>query len=153
MIRYLRGDATSPQAAGPKIIAHIVNTAGKWGKGFVLALSKRWPDPEREYRRWYNVGTGFELGATQIVACVKGQILVANMIAQKGTRTGTSGPPIRYDALRSCLQRVAMEAELRGASIHMPKIGTGLAGGDWRVIEPMIQEMLSNHSVFIYLLE
>jgi O-acetyl-ADP-ribose deacetylase (regulator of RNase III) len=45
-ISYLQGDATSPQAKGNKIIAHICNDLGRWGKGFVLAISKRWPEPE-----------------------------------------------------------------------------------------------------------
>ena len=44
-IKYLKGDATCPQAKGMKIICHVCNDAGGWGKGFVLALSKRWDEP------------------------------------------------------------------------------------------------------------
>lgn len=68
-ITYLKGDATCPQAKGCKIICHICNDLGKWGKGFVLALSKRWEKPEAEYRAWHAAGTGsgFELGAVQFV--------------------------------------------------------------------------------------
>ncbi|WP_261986759.1 hypothetical protein [Actinomadura sp. HBU206391] len=50
-LRIIKGDATSPQAKGPKIITHVCNDRGGWGKGFVLAISRRWPEPEREYRR------------------------------------------------------------------------------------------------------
>ena len=50
-IIYLKGDATVPQAKGIKIIAHICNNLGGWGKGFVLAISKRCESPEKEYRR------------------------------------------------------------------------------------------------------
>lgn len=35
-LRFVRGDATSPQAAGPKVIAHVCNDRGGWGKGFEL---------------------------------------------------------------------------------------------------------------------
>lgn len=49
-LRVIRGDAPSPQAKGSKIIAHVCNDLGGWGKGFVLAISKRWPEPERAYR-------------------------------------------------------------------------------------------------------
>jgi hypothetical protein len=35
-IRFVRGDATSPRARGPKLIAHVCNDLGGWGKGFVL---------------------------------------------------------------------------------------------------------------------
>ena len=44
-IQYRTGDATRPEGDGPKIIAHICNDVGAWGKGFVLALSKRWNTP------------------------------------------------------------------------------------------------------------
>ena len=32
MITYITGDATRPQEVGPKIIAHICNNLGGWGK-------------------------------------------------------------------------------------------------------------------------
>ncbi len=33
-IVYLKGDATQPKTEGNKIIAHICNDIGGWGKGF-----------------------------------------------------------------------------------------------------------------------
>lgn len=50
MINYVTGDATKPQGDGIKIIAHICNNRKGWGKGFVLAISRRWAEPERIYR-------------------------------------------------------------------------------------------------------
>mgnify|MGYP002351074259 FL=1 len=44
-IIYLKGDATKPEGLGPRIIAHICNDVGLWGKGVVLAISKRWKLP------------------------------------------------------------------------------------------------------------
>jgi hypothetical protein len=38
-IEYRTGNAAAPQAAGPKIVAHVCNDQGQWGKGFVLAVS------------------------------------------------------------------------------------------------------------------
>lgn len=35
-IHYVKGDATCPMTPGTKIIAHICNDRGGWGKGFVL---------------------------------------------------------------------------------------------------------------------
>ena len=66
MIRYIKGDATCPQAAGVKVIAHVCNDRGGWGRGFVLALSKRWEEPERAYREW-SKEKNFNLGAIQLV--------------------------------------------------------------------------------------
>lgn len=159
-ITYLRGDATSPQAAGPKLIAHICNDAGGWGKGFVLALSKRWGRPEAAYRAWYHSRTPkaehdtttsgrFALGQTQMIMVQPG-LAVVNMIAQAGTRTGSKGPPIRYDALDECLGRLAKYAESFKASVHMPRIGCGLAGGKWEQVEPLIQKRLGHVPVYVY---
>ena len=68
-IRYLQGDATQPQATGNRIIAHICNDQGGWGKGFVAALSKHWGGPEAAYRSWYQdrSGNDFGLGAIRLV--------------------------------------------------------------------------------------
>jgi O-acetyl-ADP-ribose deacetylase (regulator of RNase III) len=159
-IHYLKGDATSPQAKGPKLIMHICNDSGKWGAGFVLAVSRRWGRPEAAYRAWYHsreirpesdmTTTGrFELGQTQIVT-VQPSLGVVNMIAQAGTRTGSKGPPIRYDALALCLRQVRQYAESWSASVHAPRIGCGLGGGKWDQVEPLIQKMLGEVAVYVY---
>lgn len=140
-IQYVKGDATNPLGGGTKIICHCCNDVGKWGKGFVLALSKKWPEPEEAYRRWYRERDGFALGEIQLVQ-VAPDIRVANMIGQHGVHEGSSGPPIRYDAIRTCLGKLAAEAVKLAASIHMPRIGCGLAGGKWERIEPLIEETL-----------
>ena len=143
-IRYLKGDATRPQAKGNRIVAHVCNDLGGWGKGFVLAVSKRWPGPEAAYRACHRdrAANDFGLGAVGIVP-VEPYIWVANMVAQRGMKTGSNGPPIRYEALRECLGKLAREAERLGASVHMPRIGCGLAGGRWEMVEPLILDELA----------
>ncbi|MFF4261358.1 macro domain-containing protein [Streptomyces virginiae] len=147
-LKIIAGDATNPQAKGPKVIAHICNDLGGWGKGFVLAISRRWPEPEREYRRWHRerAGNDFALGAVQFVH-VRADIWVANMVAQRGMRTGSGGPPIRYEALERCLNSVAEHALAHNASVHMPRIGCGLAGGKWERVEPVISKTLGARDV------
>jgi len=142
-IRYIKGDATSPQAKGIKIIAHICNDLGGWGKGFVLAISKRWKEPELEYRKWHRekAKNNFALGNIQIVQVEK-YVYVANMIGQRGMKTGSHGVPIRYEAVYECLKKLAGIARKQNASVHMPRIGCGLAGGKWNKIEPIIENTL-----------
>lgn len=147
-LRLIKGDATSPQASGPKIVAHVCNDLGGWGKGFVLAISRRWPEPERQYRLWHRqrAKNDFALGAVQLVT-VSRDISVANMIAQHGMKTGSNGPPIRYQAVEQCLHTVAGHALRLGASVHMPRIGCGLAGGKWERIEPIITRALCERGI------
>ena len=121
-IIYIKGDATSPISPGNKIITHICNDIGGWGKGFVLALSKKWKVTEEAYRQWYKSQEEFSLGDVQFVH-VADDIYVANMIGQQGIYKNTNGlPPIRYEAVRQCLKKVALFAMEQKASIHMPRL-------------------------------
>lgn len=142
-IKFHKGDATAPIGEGQKIICHVCNDVGAWGAGFVLAISKKWFEPERQYKTWHNYGSmaGFELGKSQLVRCTP-DILVYNMIAQKGVISDDLIPPIRYDALRSCLSSLNEEAKRLNATVHMPRIGCGLAGGSWEEVEKIINETL-----------
>lgn len=151
-INYLKGDATSPQARGIKIIAHICNDLGGWGKGFVMAISKRWAEPEKAYREWHRnrAKNDFKLGSIQIIQ-VEPYIYVANMIGQRGTKVGSNGVPVRYEAIKSCMEKLAIEADILNASVHMPRIGCGLAGGKWEKIEPLIIKILSENDIQVYI--
>lgn len=152
-ITYLKGDATIPQVSGTKIIAHICNDIGGWGKGFVLAISKRWKEPAKVYREWYynREVNDFALGNIQLVGVDK-DIYIANMIAQRGVKTNlsTGVPPIRYDSVKECLAKLSLEAIKLEASVHMPRIGCGLAGGTWDQIEPLIEQTLLENNIDVY---
>lgn len=73
--------------------------------------------PEERYRAWHagREGDGFGLGVVQFVQ-VEPSIWVANMVAQRGIKRGSGGPPIRYEALADCLQAAAKKAGELGAS-------------------------------------
>jgi len=144
MITYLVGDATYPQGLGLKIIAHVCNNKGGWGKGFVLAISKRWKEPEQYYREFHDI---YKLGMTQFVS-VGYNLFVANMIAQDGYSTKNK-QALSHDALEKCLMIVNTTAKNYNASIHMPRIGIGLGGGNWETIEQIINSCC-NVPVFVY---
>lgn len=142
-ITYQIGNATRAIGDGPKIIAHVCNDAGGWGKGFDVAVSRRWPQPEQRYRACHR-GTEsepFALGQVQFVQ-VEDEIWVANLIGQHGMGFRDGLPPIRYDAIREGLCCVAANAKELGASVHMPRIGCGLAGGKWEEVERIVEEEL-----------
>lgn len=148
-ISYLKGDASLPLEENTLII-HVVNQLGLWGKGFVLSLSKQFPSAKKEYLKWSKDKETFSLGEVQFV-CVEQQkpIFIANMLAQKGVRKNYKNSTIYidYDALRLCLKKVARFSLINRLSIQMPKIGSGLAGGDWREIEEIINEELIYHKI------
>jgi hypothetical protein len=165
-ITYLNGDATKPTLSKGEtgLLVHICNDVGGFGKGFVLAVSKRWPAPEKAYREWFRAKThptwgSFELGNIQIIQ-VSPQLSVVNMLAQQGygkhntnlhrTVEADSKPPINYEALEKCLTKVALSARVNGASIHGPRFGCGLAGSNWGLVGPIVERTLDGIDVSIY---
>jgi len=164
-ILYMKGDATDPQGPGPKIIVHCCNDIGKWGAGFVLALSKRWPKVEATYRAWHDKATSgkttfetgpFGLGKVQFVEVIQDEpkLWVANLIGQHGIGVHASQrAPIRYDAIQRGLRHVQRFALSHEASVHMPKMGTGLAGGRWDAIVQHIEAELPAQAITVYELE
>jgi O-acetyl-ADP-ribose deacetylase (regulator of RNase III) len=149
-IKYARGDATAPPHGGNRIIVHICNDIGGWGKGFVAALSKRWPYPELCYRHYAksftDVDEFMELGAVQLVLVEK-DLIVANLIGQHHVRTKNGVQPIRYGAIRQGFNKIAAVASDLKASVHMPRIGTGYAGGSWADVERIIISELSERDI------
>jgi len=88
----------------------------------------------------------YNLGSVAIVP-VAPELCVANLIGQSGIGNHGHIPPIRYEAIRKGFQRIIKYETERGrdgegpenTSIHMPRLGCGLAGGDWALIEPLIE--------------
>lgn len=208
MIRYVEGSATEPSRQGNKIVAHVCNDVGRWGRGFVVSVSQKWPKAEASYRQWFKERSDdwppAELGSVVFVPVEKeslpatccmnvgepgkakscdakatkwyrhnsdvcsfcddhphvcgtpvteadvGQTWVANMIAQHDVVTLNGTPPIRYDALRNCLSELRGMAVDCRASIHMPRIGCGLAGGEWSRVEQLIEQELHDIDVTVY---
>ena len=170
-LHYIIGDTTEP-IQRPAVICHVCNDVGGWGRGFVLSLSAKYPEAEQAYRAWFeNPGKSFklktntamqtpwthELGKCQIVQ-VKPDIWVANIIGQHGTQYVGKVPPIRYDALEEGLKSANIFASGLGKSLsqkemtlHMPRLGAVLAGGEWPEIERIIKKTMLVES-YVYTL-
>ena len=147
-LKYVKGDCTIPESGGHRMIIQINNDLGVYGAGLSGAISKRWPIVAQEYRRWYRSQTNFKGGQVQEVT-VQSDTSVVNMIAQHGIMVQASADdlPIRYEQLAQCLEKVAIIAKENNSSIHTGRIGAGLAGGDWAVIEQILIEKLINKGI------
>jgi O-acetyl-ADP-ribose deacetylase (regulator of RNase III) len=62
---------------------------------------------------------------------------VASLVAQRGYGPSAS-PRIRYGALKEALEQLAKAAVEARATVHMPRIGCGQAGGSWDVVEELL---------------
>lgn len=153
-INYATGDATLPQSDQPTIICHSCNNLGAWGAGFVVALGARYPITREKYLEWYQAlwkDVPFKLGEVQFVE-INPQLWVANLIGQDGVGF-KRGKPVRYEALHQGFVTIARFAQQRGAEVVMPRIGCGLGGGDWNVVEGLITRTLLMNGVEVYVVD
>ncbi len=156
ILTVVEGDATDPQKTAPDeicIIPHCCNDEGKWGKGFVLALSKKWDLPEKNYRAYCAGEAPYParqkyipiLGKT-CYAKVSKRLVIANMIGQHGTVCADNPKPVKYKALANAMTEVVgyigmiRKQVSNPIVIHCPKFGSDLAGGDWNFILELIRE-------------
>ena len=134
-------------APGPKIILHVCSNTGIWGRGFVLALSHRWLEPEKRYRAWHlgEEPLPFALGQVQFVQ-VRTDIWVANLLADWERRPVDRALP-QYEALREGLKRVATQAKRMGASVHLPRLSVGTFRARWEDVEAILEQELAAEGV------
>lgn len=147
LISYHIGDASIP-IHNSTIIIHIVNNCGKWGKGFVISLSKRFPITKDSYLSWFK--SGFNMGDVQFLSVDdENRIFVANMLAQNGIKKSVkdSKKYICYESLENCLSEVSDFALKERLVVQLPMIGAGLGGGDWDTILSIIIKKLSYNKI------
>jgi O-acetyl-ADP-ribose deacetylase (regulator of RNase III) len=134
---------------GPVLLAHVCNDKGYFGAGFSGSVGRAFPVVEAEYRRWArDEGGQLPLGSTQFVKVGADQ-WVANMIGQHGVRSRSNPTPIDYQALERCLHTIMAFAGEHQARVQMPRIGAGLAGGDWAKIAAMIDRIAESRQVAV----
>ena len=149
MINYINANLLDSDC---NFICHQVNCQGKMGSGVAKQIRDRWPEVYTNYAR---VVDSKMLGKVQILYVEDANIpfqCVVNMFAQEfygyDENRYTS-----YDAFWSCLNELKSKIP-KGATIAFPyKIGCGLGGANWEIIEKMIDVVFADYGVFIYKLE
>ncbi|MGX9289876.1 macro domain-containing protein [Bacillus sp. A015] len=107
----------------------------------------------KDYKRLCSEQGDDLLSSVQLITTSDGKT-IANLFAQ--AVYGRKVKQTDYEALRSCFQSLkntgtkTNEAKNR-TSIAIPYgIGCGLAGGDWTIVEDMIEEVLGDCEVTVY---
>jgi hypothetical protein len=146
-VKFIVGDASEPLGAEPKILLQVINDqATLWGGGFAKQSGKKWPRAQANFRQWAMDRGNLRLGNIHSFV-IRPDLMLVSLVAQHGFRNASSGPRLRYGALFSALEKVGELAKAGGATVHMPRIGTGEAGGSWNIIEDIIRETLVSRSV------
>jgi O-acetyl-ADP-ribose deacetylase (regulator of RNase III) len=127
------------------VIVHGCNCMCQMGKGIAKSIKKQFPEA-READRKTAAGERAKLGTITTAPIERGggggggaNFVVVNAYTQFDYHP--PGPNVDYDAIRAAMREV--KRQFGGKRIGYPKIGAGLAGGDWQRIAPIIDEELA----------
>jgi len=141
------------------VVPHVCNNINLFGAGFAAETARHYPIVKENY---HLLGKSFlqnNLGYVQFVEVLSDKkyehkLVFANMIAQRGIINKTSNPrPLNYLALVKSMVGVSQYISKNfdgDIQIHAPKFGCGLAGGNWKFVEELINDIWSDKIVFIY---
>ena len=88
---------------------------------------------------WYNPNEDFDL------VNVPRDLTVVNAYTQY--HWDSNGSPLDYEALILCMRKI--NHQFLGKHIGLPKIGCGLAGGDWNRVREILERELVNCNVTV----
>jgi O-acetyl-ADP-ribose deacetylase (regulator of RNase III) len=130
------------------IIPHVCNDLGVFGAGVAKAIAHQFPQAKEDYMSFMKFQFDNPLGEV-IWSEVENDrcetLYIANMIAQHGIIGKENPIPLDYEALNEAMDIVTKRAKNEiNCSIHCPKFGCGLAGGDWKIVEKMIEDKWVN---------
>lgn len=135
-------------------IIHGCNCFCKMGAGIARAIKEEFPKAyEADMATLTNSEDNFyKLGKYSY--CKVDQGYIFNAYTQ--FRYGTDRPHVEYTAISDSLRRIAgfihETPELHNVKIGMPKIGCGLAGGDWSIVEGLVEDALGHLDTTVYYL-
>lgn len=146
MVKYVKGDLFDSKA---DVLAHGCNCRGGYGSGVARTMALKYPKARHYYLDKYDED-GWELGDVQFVTVVGGKI-VANCATQDEYYPRNKCHA-DYLAIRKCMEQVRDFAKANGYTIAIPKIGAGLAGGDWNIIEGILNDVFKDYDITVYCL-
>jgi O-acetyl-ADP-ribose deacetylase (regulator of RNase III) len=150
MIKIVQGDILQ---ASEDIIGHQVNCMGVMGAGLAKQIRNKYPVVFTKYKELVDkqIDKKKLLGAIQVIDFPNGKVII-NLFAQYNY--GRSVVFTDYKALEKGLKSIyytVTQTDLKGKSVALPYgIGCGLAGGDWKVVYKMIDEIFSDYEITLY---
>lgn len=149
--KYIVGDITKTEL---KYIAHGVNAQNKMGSGVAKALYEKFPEVKKEYHLhcvlWSYEKQELLLG--QVCPVFINDKNIFNLFTQ--LNYGYDGKRyVNYASIVTCF-RTLSNLIPEGEILAIPKIGCGLAGGDWNIVEQLINDTVGDDlEIWVYELE
>ena len=135
------------------IIVHGCNAQGVMGSGIALEVKNRFPEVYNLYRSHHIDKRGLVLGDIHYVEVSDDKFIVNAITQNLFWRPGSGDRFISYDAIVECFEKVrdlavhlsthrATESEPYPVEVLFPLIGAVRGGGNWQIIEKIIDETI-----------
>jgi O-acetyl-ADP-ribose deacetylase (regulator of RNase III) len=154
MLKYIEGDATDPVSDTKyNIIVHVVNDEGVMGAGIARTIREKWPHVYSKYVSLFKSPAKDRATAQGQIQIVRadGDLFVCNLFGQSGIGPFYGLPAVRYGAIEEGLlrlnHRIATANDKTSVSLHMPRIGCGLAGGSWAKVQDVIERVFEDSDI------
>lgn len=144
-IEYIEGDLL---ASRELVIAQGCNAQGVMGSGIAKAIREAYPTVYNDYRGVYEA-QGKKLNLGQIITTRTLERTILNIISQEYYGRNPNVVYVSYDAIKAAILSINMMGYVR---VAFPKIGAGLANGDWAIISSII-ESTSDFTPVVYYLD
>lgn len=133
------------------VVVHGCNCFCTMGKGIAKEVKTRYPWVYEADLKTHK-GDKDKLGTVSLEGVQAGQhtFSIINAYTQYDYRGSAGTVNLDYEALRSCFKHI--KQRFSGCRIAYPKIGAGLAGGDWNIISAIIDEELEGEDHTLVLL-
>lgn len=133
------------------VITHGCNCMSTMGAGIAPQMAKAFGVDQYPLESFTRKGDINKLGQIEWFVERDGAIpYVVNSYTQYNygaNHKDGAAKPIDYDALTMCMRKI--NHTFKGKHIGLPKIGAGLAGGDWNRIKKIIQTELKDMKVSV----
>lgn len=156
-MKEIKGDLIKELKEGRiSALCHVCNDQGIMGSGIALQIKNEYPEAYAVYirnGRELDFHSDDWLGGLSWASNDKNEEIVYNMVAQRGY--GKNIRHLNYEALYDCLEEVRNDLIRRGKNIlGIPKfMGSFRAGGDWRIVEKMIEVVFENSGIEVVIVE
>lgn len=149
MIKYVKGDAFK---AGCDVLIHGCNCFNNMGAGFALQVAEYYPEAYR-VDIGTNRGDSKKLGTYTMARCRdiftdNHDVTIINAYTQFYPRMHP--PPFDYEAFEKVLVSLKPMFDHPALTIGAPKIGAGLAGGDWDRIAAIIEKVYPHRDIIVF---
>jgi O-acetyl-ADP-ribose deacetylase (regulator of RNase III) len=144
-LEFKKGDLLE---AEEPLIVHGCNARGSMGAGVAALIRQKWPRAYDVYRS-HHEAHGLTVGDVIFVEVAEGKV-IANAITQQDYGRNKNRRYVSYDAVADCMKKVAAFAKDKGImQVAMPRIGAGLANGDWAILACIIERALPTQGIAV----